>query len=160
MNRKQLCALVATATVLALSPALAGDIYRYVDADGNVHYVDRPTGIESEERLAIRSRPTNPAQVQSRAPTRANDNNPAATDTTDADASGDAEDGPMSRAEKIAAQRERDKRCEQYRAKLETLVTARRLYRQGEDGERTYLDDAQIDEARARAQQLVEDNCS
>ncbi|MDX1515450.1 MAG: DUF4124 domain-containing protein [Woeseiaceae bacterium] len=159
MNRKQLCALVATATALALSPAMAGDIYRYVDADGNVHYVDRPTGYDSEERLAISSRPTDPAAVQARAQGRYGNDDAAESETGDGESGDDDADRPKTRSEKLAEQRERQKRCEQYRAKLETLVTARRLYRQGEDGERAYLDDAEIDDARARAQQLVEENC-
>ena len=40
------------------------------------------------------------------------------------------------------------------------MVTSRRLYRESEGGEREYLSDTEIDEARARAQELVEENCS
>ena len=51
MNRKILV-LVLSAAALATS-AFAGEIYKYVDEDGNVHYLDRPTGESGEERMDI-----------------------------------------------------------------------------------------------------------
>ena len=51
MNRKFLV-LVLSAAALTTS-AFAGDIYKYVDDEGNVHYVDRPTGESGEERMAM-----------------------------------------------------------------------------------------------------------
>jgi hypothetical protein len=36
---------------------------KWTDEEGNVYFVDRPTGAASEERLDIRSRPTDPGQT-------------------------------------------------------------------------------------------------
>ena len=51
--------------VMAAAGSLsASEIYKWTDEDGNVHYSDRPTSSASTERLAIRSGPTDPENVQ------------------------------------------------------------------------------------------------
>ena len=156
MNHNKILVLVAAAASLIAGSAIASDIYRYTDDDGNVHYVDRPSGADTEQRVAISSKRSTPstsparsAQSQTTAAT-----NPAATEAVEPEAT------KKTRSEMIAEKKAREERCASYRAKLETMVTSRRLYRETEDGEREYLDDAEIDEARAKAQELVEENCS
>ena len=50
--------------LLFSGPAVAGEVYKFVDAQGNVHYGDRPSGDPEEERLDVVSRATDPAAVQ------------------------------------------------------------------------------------------------
>ncbi len=154
MKRTTCIATLALAT-LGAGTVLAGDIYRYTDADGNVHYGDRPAGVPSEERVAISSKPTNPAEVQARA--QANSRN----ETAEEDGSGaDAvDDDRPTRAERAAAERERAEKCQQYRDQLETYVTSRRLYRETEDGEREYLDEKEVLDARSKAEESVREHC-
>lgn len=156
MNRKQTLVLAAAAASLLAGSAIASDIYRHTDEDGNVHYGDRPTGADTEQRVAIaskRSRPSAPpAQIEQP------QGNAAATPGESA--AGEAAAAKKTRSEKIAEQKEREERCQSSRARLETMVTSRRLYREDENGERDYLNDAEIDEARAKAQALVEEHCS
>ncbi len=60
---------IAFAMMLAVSSAgmvFAGDIYKWTDEDGNVHYGDRPTSEVSEEPLAVSSGFTDPSKVQAR----------------------------------------------------------------------------------------------
>lgn len=156
MNHKALTVLLATTIALAAGSAFSGEIYRYLDAEGNVHYVDRPTGSPDETRVAIASRRSS---VQATAP-RVGSGSPQSADEAVAQ-SDDAADAPQkkTRAEIKAEQRQREQKCQSYRAKMETLVTSRRLYREDDNGERTYLDDAQIQEARDRAQALIEEHC-
>ncbi len=66
MIRKITIACLITFVVSASGIAFANDIYKWTDADGNVHYGDRPTANATEERLAISSGPTNPSRVQAR----------------------------------------------------------------------------------------------
>lgn len=153
MNCRQTLVIAAAASLIAGS-AIAGDIYRYTDADGNVHYVDRPTGADSEQRVAIASQ-----RSRSGTPPSRSAQPPNATAAEPADSAEPAAK-KKTRAERIAEQKEREERCASYRARLETMVTSRRLYREREDGEREYLSDAEIDDARAKAQELVEENCS
>ena len=149
MKRKLILA-AAIAAVLGTTPVLAGDIYRYTDAEGNVHYVDRPTGASDEERLAISSRPTNPQQVQARVATRYGNSD---------DDAADAGEKPATRAERAAAAKVRADQCQKYRDQLETYVTSRRLYREAENGEREYLDDKEVQEARTKTEELIVEYC-
>lgn len=142
---------IATLAVAAIAgSALAGDIYRYTDAEGNVSYVDRPTGAPTEERVPILSKPTDPTQVQARLQSRFG--------RADAD-SGEMEEDPPTRAERAEAERQRAEKCQQYRDQLETYLTSRRLYRETSDGERQYLDENEILEARSQAEELVVEYC-
>ena len=155
MNSKQTLVLFAAAVSLVAGSAVASEIYRYTDADGNVHYVDRPSGADTEQRVAIASRRSTPSASPS--PSAQPQGAAAAAQ---AETAAEPAEKKKTRSEIIAEQKQRAERCAKSRARLETMVTSRRLYRETEDGEREYLDDAQIDEARARAQELVEEHCS
>ena len=63
-------------------------------------------------------------------------------------------------AEKAAAAAERTKACERARARLETYLQSRRLYRTDENGERVYLDDTERQEARQKAEEQITEFCS
>ena len=65
MSRHKLL-LVVAAAILTSGIAGAGEIYKWTDADGNVHYGDRPIGDGVVERVAISSRNTNSAKVADR----------------------------------------------------------------------------------------------
>lgn len=153
MNCKQLLLATSVALTLATSSVMAGEIYRWTDAEGNVHYGDKPSGAASETRVHIASTRTDNSSVQARVQARRE----AATTKKEAAA---AEPAAPTRAEKRASRQEKEQLCQSYRAKLETMVTSRRLFRADENGERVYLDDAEIDEARSKAQELIDENCS
>ena len=163
MNTKKLLITVAAAGMLVCSTVSASDIYRYVDENGNISYGDRPTGEPTEQRMAMVSQPTNNAAVQERYNARYGQ---AAEETTEETPEvnggiGDrlAEEEPMTRAQRVAAARERDAKCEKYRGQLETLVSARRLFRQDDNGERVYLEGDEVMQARAKAQDLITEHC-
>ena len=143
----------------ALSTAAASEIYKWVDAEGNVHYGDRPTGDGTTaqtriERVAIASRRTSTAQVQSGVQARL-DREAERNDARAAAAEAQEE------ADKLRAEAEdRAEKCTAYRERLERFVTSRRLYRVDDSGERQYLDDSQIEAARAKVQEQVEEYCS
>lgn len=157
MNRKQLLIMVAMAATLVSTTTLASDIYRYTDADGNVHYGDRPSGADAEQRVAVASTRSRSSSAQR--PSPATNAAPAAAAAEAAPAAEPVEK-KMTRSEKIAAKKERDEKCASYRTKMETLVTSQRLYREGDNGEREYLDESQVQDARNKVQELIEKNCS
>lgn len=135
-------------SILLIIPAGAmADIYRSVDENGVVNYSDLPTGTDAE-RIAVRAGPVTAAAQ------------PAAAADGDAESSDEAEDATVyaeiprePTPEEVAADRARN--CEYSRQMLESYTTSHRLYRQGADGEREYLSDAEIDAARARAESNV-----
>ena len=156
MRQRITVTLMSAALLVALAgPATttASEIYKYIDADGTVHYVDRPTGAATEERIAIISRPTDAAAVQSRVQARI-DRQQAADEARDA-----RDEARQQETDARAEEEQRARRCQEYRGRLETYVQSRRLYRQSEDGERIYLDDAEREEARQKVEELVAEYC-
>lgn len=151
MIRKIACLIICAVSVSGI--ALANDIYKWTDADGNVHYEDRPSGDASEERLAIRSRPTNPSKVQARVQSR-NETRDAAEQAAAAEPAGPTEEELRAQAE------ERRQKCNTYKARLQKFVTSRRLYREDENGERVYLDEEQTQAARERVENQVQEYCT
>jgi len=152
MIRKTLVSTLAFTLALG-GNAIAGDIYKWVDAQGNVHYEDRPLS-NGAERVAIDSRATDRAEASAKA---------SATSEAWAEtmaARREAREEQPSPDELRAEAEEKQRQCADYRQKLEKMLTSRRLYREDANGERVYLDDSQIDEARANAQTQVEEFCN
>lgn len=139
--------------LLASQPLWAGDVYRSVDANGNVRYSDRPDD-EGAERvhIAVQEPPPPPP-----APPAAN---PPAKDTTAA-SEPPAEPTRVKRdptPEEQAA--DRAKNCKIATERQQSYQVAHRLYRTLPNGEREYLSDDEIDEARAHADDEVKKWCN
>ena len=153
MNIRRLMTAFAALAITVSTGVYADDIYKWTDAEGNVHYEDRPSGEPSEERLQFSYNRTNNAAVQNRVQTR--------RDTANARREGkaEAEEGKRTAAENRAAAEEKLARCQTYRAKLKTMLESRRVYRENAAGERDYLDDAARAEARTNAENLIKETC-
>ena len=54
---------------------------------------------------------------------------------------------------------ERRETCEKARADMQRMVSARHLYREDDSGERVYLDEAEMQAARERAENQVSEFC-
>ncbi len=140
--------------LLLSGPTLGGEIYRYVDAQGNVHYGDRPSGSPAEERLAIESHATDPAAVQAGiAKRRENDAIRDEARTLRANQKEEA-------AEKRAQAEQLEAQCKEQRKRLKTYSESMRLYRTDENGEREFLDDEQRSKFEADLRQQIETSCS
>jgi hypothetical protein len=133
--------------------AIAKQIYKWTDENGNVHYEDRPMS-EQSERVAVSSKPTDPARVQSQTQARLD-----AQARKAEEAAATAAAGPSPEERKAEAE-EREKKCTQYRQTLQKFVVSRRLYREDENGERVYLDEAETQAARERVEGQVEEFCA
>jgi hypothetical protein len=134
--------------------ATANEIYKWTDAEGNVHYEDRPSGASTEERIELQYRRTDDSVVGQRIQARLD------RQAERAEAKSAAAAQEQEAAEQAAAAEERARSCERARARLESYLQARRLYRTDADGERVYLDDAQRQEARQKAEEQVAEFCS
>ena len=119
--------------------AMADEIYRSVDENGVVAYSDRPSG-DSEEITVVAS------VTQTVRPAAA-----AATDeVSDEDQTIFAEVPREATPEELAA--ERTQNCEIAQQRATAYSQSHRLFRTDADGERIYLNDAEIDEARSTAE--------
>jgi hypothetical protein len=145
--------IMFTTAALAFSgTALSGDIYKWTDEDGNVHYEDRPTGDEVE--LVAFTSSTDSSAVRASIDAR------HANEAARADARSKRNETDQEAAEQQLAAAERVQKCQDSRTRMETYLTARRLYKEGDAGEREYLDDSQIMEARAKAQEDIQKYCN
>ena len=152
MIRKTLI-LLTTASVAFSAAAVAGEIYKWTDENGNVHYEDRPTG-EDVERVAVVSSNTNNASVRASADAR------RARQTAREDAREDREEEERQAAELAQITAEREQKCQDSRTRMENYLKARRLYREDENGERVYLDDSDVMKARNQAQEDIQAYCN
>ena len=144
--------IVGSAILLAGS-AMAGDIYKYVDQDGNVHYGDRPSGEPTEQRMALVSRSTSAESVQAQIDRRLERD--AAIEEARKVRDGEEEAAAKARAEA----EDRAAKCEENRSRLRSYDGALRLYKQDENGERVYLDEAERSAAENRMRELVNEYC-
>jgi len=154
MKSKRIALLSAVMAVTLASGAMANEIYKWTDDEGVVHYGDRPTGASTEERLNASYRRTDNAAVQQRVQAR--------IDATAArkEARSTAAAAEQDAAENAAVAAERAQQCERARARLETYVQSPRVYRVDDNGERVYLDDAQRQSARQKAEEQIAELCS
>lgn len=139
-------AVIVTLSLLAV-PVHAADVYRTVDAQGNIVYSDRPS--DNSVRVAINTS----APAAQPAPVRR---------STDAARSSAAvpDQATIEAAEREQLAEDRAANCEAARQRNETYATSRRLYRVEADGERVYFSDAELSQARMDAQAEVTRWCN
>lgn len=154
MKGKRIALSCAIAAMILSMSAMANDIYKWTDADGNVYYEDRPSGAATEERLDITYRSTDSSAVQKRVKARID------AKTAREEAQTVAAAASQEAADNAAVETERNDRCQKSRARLDSYRQARRLYRTDENGERVYLDDTQRQEARQKAEEQIAELCS
>jgi hypothetical protein len=146
-----MAALLALALTVPAA-VLASDIYKWTDADGVIHFGDRPSSDAAVQIVHISSDPTNRAEVQARVRARRD---------AGADAAKQAARNEGLTEEEIEAQeRERAEKCTMYKERLQAFLTSRRLYREDENGERVYLDEQETIAARAKVQEQVQEYCN
>lgn len=153
MKHKTVFTGLMMSALLCSAAALASDIYKSIDEDGNVRYRDRPSGAATEEVVPITYKRSNTAAVQRQRQSFA-DAEKARREQRSA-----ADEAAAAAEEAAAAAAERQKQCESHRARLESLLQSNRVYREGPDGERVYLDGDEIEEARRRVEQQIQENC-
>ena len=138
--------IIVTLSLLSV-PAAQADVYRSVDANGNVVYSDRPSDRQAV-RVAI-------ATTQARAPvTVVSRPEPAAETPAEPD------EQTIAAAERAQLIEDRAANCERARERNVSYATSRRLYREGEDGERDYYTDAELSQARLEAEAAVARWCN
>ena len=152
MTRHSLITAISIAAMLASGVTLASEIYMSTDENGNVHYVDRPTGQPDEARLDIVSRKTDNSAVM--AQVKAHREARAAAEQVAAEAPPE-----MSKEEIRAEQAERQQKCQMFRDRLENFLRSQRLYKEDDAGDRQYLSEEETMAARQRVQGQIEEYC-
>lgn len=146
---------------LTALPAL-GELYKWTDAQGIVHYSDQPPPPNVKQPVTVK--PRTPA-----APTAAPeaDGAPAAGPKTHVEQDADFNRRRVEAAEKEAAEKkvakeaeEKRKNCELAKAQLARVQSGTRITRYNENGETEYLNDAEIAQEAVRAKQAADSWCN
>jgi uncharacterized protein DUF4124 len=154
MKGKRIVLSFAVMAMTVTGGAAANEIYKWTDAEGNVYYEDRPTGAATEERLDMTYRATNNSAVQERVQKRVD----AQTAKREADSVAAAAEKEAT--DNAAADQARQEKCDRSRARLNSYLKSRRMYRTDENGQRVYLDETQRQEARQKAEEQISEFCS
>lgn len=140
---------------LLLNPASGEDwVYKWVDAEGVTHYGARPPAWANPQQTGVRVRRTDPQTVQSTLDRKSEMQAAVATRKQQ-----EAEQAAEDKQWQEDAAKQRAENCKTAQDRLNAYNTARRLYRELDNGERDYLDDDELDAARAEAHKLVNEWC-
>ncbi|MEN7343287.1 MAG: DUF4124 domain-containing protein [Pseudomonadota bacterium] len=153
MSARQLIGLVILTAIWAGQSAEA-QIYKWVDENGVVHYSDQPLQ-EDAKQSDIQTSRTDKAAAEA-ALAAANQLRQEQSQAFYRRRAG--EDDPQNQLtdEQKAV---KEKSCIAARKKLNEFAQARRLYKVLPDGQKAYLTEAEILEARAEVQAAIQDNC-
>ncbi len=144
--------VITTATLWVGGTALSGEIYKWTDTDGNVHYEDRPIG-DDVERHKVISSGTNNDSVRASIDARHD------RDTARTEARSKRSEDRQAAADTRAETAQRNVKCQESRTRMQNYLQSRRLYKQDDAGERVYLDEDQTMKARSDAQEMIHKYC-
>lgn len=134
---------------LLLLPGLAAaEIYRWTDANGQVHFGQRPAAAGAE-KVEVKPQVVERDQLTREREERTN-------------RFYDARREEQAQASVVAAERQakRAGECRELRKKLASIPEGRSYYRAEADGQRSYYSDEQVDTARQQLQSRVSERCS
>jgi len=139
----------------------AQNMYKWVDAQGRVHYSDQPPPPDAREAHSLK-RAGGPASLEESEADE--DDDSAAKSYVEKE-----KEFQRRRAEKAEqetkakelakAEEERKRNCELARSNLQSASAGGRITRRNAQGELEYLDENDLDQARDRAQQAVNEWC-
>ena len=135
--------------------AQAGDVYKYVDERGTTLYTDKPipgavlvsTGAHRPPEVAQRNYAANRAATNS----QLNSSNQRIADSQ--------ENSRIAGTVAKDLEATRAVRCKEAREGYEKSIATHRMYRTGKDGEREYLSEVELAQARMDSARAVETAC-
>ena len=134
----------ALALCLLLAPALAGaQAYRWVDAEGRVHYSQTPPAQGPYGQVA--PPPPSPGSSPHLKALEASGQSPG--------------EQAQERQQTTSAAQQQQQRCDQARRQSARMQGAGRYYSADAKGDRSYLSPQQIDQQRAEAKAAIQEYC-
>jgi hypothetical protein len=148
MKRSRLPAVLVLTLVSAVATA---EVYKWVDADGNVHYGDRPpaTGVVPRS-MSLPAEPAKDADHEQRSLKQHRLLEAFEAERSERD---------RAEAETAAARRKRTQECEKARRDLVGFERASIVYTSDESGARIYMNDEERREAAVEARVWIGEHC-
>ncbi len=144
MQAKMIKHFITLLLLIFASTAFSASVYKWKDADGNIHYGDRPT-IDSAEEVKVRTGHKPDQSLKGRQQKR-----DRLLEIFDEERNEKRSDQALAAQQKT----EQQQKCSNARDKLEQYRTAGYLYKLDDNGNRTILED----EAHAGALEMAEDS--
>lgn len=146
---QRLTLLILAVACAAAPPLAAGEMYRWTDENGVVHFSETPP---PDREVAAQNVPADPTPAT-----------PAAGAATDGEVS-----AAQQRREEIARKHDqaradaaqKDAQCASWRAELERLEPNRRVFYTNEAGETERMDDVERTDRVAELKSLIAGNCN
>jgi len=143
--------IIVLAIAMALAPAAAAQLYKYVDKNGKTVYSDQPPPDVDSKQVNV---PAGRASA------------PAAAPKTAVERDKELDKGRKAALEKAgkeakAAEQEQqaEQRCAGARERYAALSEGGRIYKTDEKGERVFMDDAEIESAKQRSRKDMDEAC-
>ena len=128
----------------------AAEVYRWVDADGKVHFSDAPPPGVVAEKLALKSAPTDPAAIDLAETERQVRENHAEADAVVANNS----------AKEAAAKAEKaEQDCADAKARYDAVQHSRKFATKDKDGKDAWMSGDDADKMKAKLKADVEAKC-
>jgi hypothetical protein len=146
--------LMLLLAVAVLGSVEASEVFVTRDAQGRPVYTDRPESLPAQ-KVNVATQKTDTVEAQRR---DEESRKAAAASKAQADSASKA---TQARAAQEMTAADQARRCEEARARYTTAMTSQRLYEQGPtEGERRYLDSAEIDATRENAKKVMDEFCA
>jgi hypothetical protein len=143
--------IVIVACALVLAPLASAQLYKYVDKDGKTVYTDQPPPGAETKQMNVPSSAVGNAPAPGKTAVQQDKELQKARDK--------AKEGEKKSEEKEARARAEAERCDSARAAYGQYQLGGRITRMNEKGEKVFLGDDEIDAARERAKQQVDQYC-
>jgi Holliday junction resolvase RusA-like endonuclease len=133
---------------LLLLPGLAvAEIYRWTDANGQVHFGQRPNG-QGAQQIEVKPQVVDRDQLTREREARTSQFYDARR-----------QEQAQANASAKQTQAKRAQECQKFRQRLASIPEGRRYFRDEGNGKRSYYSDEQLDNARKQLQQEVAERC-
>ena len=143
--------LLATIMLTLVVTAAAGEVYKWVDADGKVHYGDRRPASGSDPSVVELA----PAPAMDTDHDKRSLQQRRLLDAFEAERAERRE----AEAKAAAAKREREDKCARAQRQLVGLQRAQIVYTEDESGKRIYMSDEEREAAAASVRARIDEHC-
>ena len=146
--------ILLTICLLCLSPlSFAGKIYKWTDSEGQVHYGERPPSGQAKQMRVPTGPPHSPSPAEK--PASQQEATQKLLDSFDKERKEKAETEAKAAEEKAR----REKNCSSAKRRIAGLKIGGRQYEVDEQGNRHYLNEAEIQSRLAEAQKYADKWC-
>ena len=146
---------IAWGLVLAsLSMTASADVFRWVDAQGRVHYSDRPEVENAVRVVGVSTHASDSAAIAARMQAESDQRAKLLPRKTS-----NALTKARLRPCRTMSRKTREEQCKEAKERYRVAIESQKLYRVGKDGERQYLTSQEIDEARLNSRKDMDTVC-